>query len=708
MWAELRPNQTALTFLENGELKFQELSYKSLDRRARQIAVGIRKTVRPGDRVLLLHPPGLEFVTAFFGCLYGGVVPVPAYPPRNPRHFPRIESLLADADVRCVLTESDFRERLAAWLEQRSGALPVLCTNTIQDDADHWQPPEINPDTLAFLQYTSGSTGNPKGVMVTHGNLMSNQRMIREAFGHSEGLVQVSWLPVYHDMGLIGNLMQPLFMGGHCIFMSPVAFLQKPRRWLEAISHFRAQGSGAPNFALRLCTRSVTGDQQEGLDLSSLKVFFIGSEPINATVLDEFATAFRGTGFRREAFYCCYGMAETTLLATGSTPGAGPIFETLNADLRTSKVVVGCGKAANGQELVIVDTKLQIRLPDGQVGEIWLRGDNVAKGYWGKPELSRQTFAAQLDGDTGYLRTGDLGYLRNGELFVTGRIKDLIIIRGRNHYPQDIEKIVDTCHSALSPDACAAISVTAGGEETLAIIVEIQRSMLRSFKADEVFGRIRQAIFEQLELTTHSIVLIRPSTLPRTSSGKIQHGECHAQFLGGNLEVVATWSSNSRPAEDGPMMEFNTPFFSVAQPPFPVAPPPVARSERLDSSALQLWLKKWIGARLTMDPLRIDPELAFADSGLDSVSSVALTTDLSQLLGFEVSPTLVWDFPTIRLASIYLAGYGGNAATRPALLQPVQAHETDESIEASAAALALELADLSRTSDGPRSRRRQP
>jgi len=245
-WAELRPEHTALTFLEDGEVPSQTLTYESLDRRAREIAIGLRRIVSAGDRVVLLHPTGLDFVTAFFGCLYAGVVPVPAYPPRNSRHFARIEAILADADARCVLTHTDLRGRLSTWLEERGVALSVVCSDTLSEDPNQWQPsPDSTPATLAFLQYTSGSTGNPKGVMVTHANLMANQRMIWRAFGYSEGLVVVSWLPVYHDMGLIGTLMQPLFLGGHCVMMSPAAFLQKPRRWLAAISRYRAHSSGA-------------------------------------------------------------------------------------------------------------------------------------------------------------------------------------------------------------------------------------------------------------------------------------------------------------------------------------------------------------------------------------------------------------------------------------------------------------------------------
>lgn len=648
-WAARQPDRIALTFLEDGETGALPLSYSELDRRARETAVGLGRFARPGEHVLLLHPPGLEFVTAFFGCFYAGVIPVPAYPPRNPRHYPRIESILADASVRCVLTETAFHGRLSAWLEQRASETTVVCTDELTGDADLWRPAvDTTFDTVAFLQYTSGSTGEPKGVMVTHGNLMANQHMIRDAFGHAEGLIQVSWLPVYHDMGLIGNLMQPLFLGGHCVFMSPVAFLQKPFRWLAAITRYRAQGSGGPNFSLRLCSRSITDEQKTELDLSSLQVFFVGSEPINKSVLEEFAFAFRGTGFRREALYCCYGMAETTLLATGSTPGAGPLYEFLDADALASGVaetgdpfaarchtITGCGKAAGGLELTIVNPATGTPVGDGIVGEIRLRGPNITPGYWRKPELNSITFGPE----GAHLRTGDLGYKRNGELFVTGRIKDLIIVRGRNHYPQDIEETVDGSHPALAPNGSAAVLVQTGESEGVAIVCEVQRSMLRSVNVDEVFARVRSAVFDGHELNPVAIALIRPATLPRTSSGKIQRWECRAQYAAGTLDTIAFWRAPAGlPLENSP----NAPASPV--------------QGAITSAAVETWLRTWISARLGKPVSTIDAELAFADSGLDSVSAVELSSDLSQWVGLEVSPTLVWDFPTLRMAAEYLAG----------------------------------------------------
>jgi acyl-CoA synthetase (AMP-forming)/AMP-acid ligase II/acyl carrier protein len=651
-WTARRPEQTALTFLEDGEVP-TALTYAALDRRARDVAAGILRSAKAGDRVLLLHPPGLEFAAAFFGCLYAGVVPVPAYPPRNPRHFPRIEAIIEDADVRCVLTQTDFKDRLAAWLERRAGKLTVICTDALAgDEAGEWEPSlAFTDNALAFLQYTSGSTGDPKGVMVTHGNLMSNQRMIQKAFGNSEGLVGVSWLPIYHDMGLIGNLMQPLFLGGHAVLMSPAAFIQKPLRWLAAISRFRADGSGGPNFAFRLCTKSVTDEQKAGLDLSSLRVMFSGSEPINARDLEEFATAFRETGFRREALYCCYGMAETTLLATGSTPGAGPVLEIVDTDALSRNVaqpprsdagprrlVVGCGHAVDGQELVVVDPEGAGRLEDGRVGEIWVRGPNVARGYWRKSELTQEMFDARLSGsgsdDRPFFRTGDLGFLREGELFVTGRLKDLIIIRGRNHYPHDIELTVQKSHPAFRTGAGAAFSMDVDGEERLVVVQEIDRH--RHHEAEDAVTEIRSAIVDEHEVAPYSVVLVRQNAVPKTSSGKIQRGASARELRDGTLPIVYQWTESPASATTASEAGGET-------------------ANTRTREEIEDFLLQKLSSGLAVSSDDVDVNQPFSSFGLDSLRTLALLDEVESWLGRSLSPTLFWDYPTIAELAAHLA-----------------------------------------------------
>jgi acyl-CoA synthetase (AMP-forming)/AMP-acid ligase II/acyl carrier protein len=648
-WAAQTPDAAALTFLEDGEDPTQTLTYRSLDRRAREIATRIRKTASEGERAVLLYRPGLEFVTAFLGCLYAGVVPVPAYPPRNQRHMTRIQAILADADARCVLTETALEDRLAAWMNDRGDSLSLTSTDSLTGDgAAQWKPATNNTlNSLAFLQYTSGSTGIPKGVMVTHRNLMANERMIQLAMRHSERLVAVSWLPIYHDMGLIGNLMQPLFLGGHCVLMSPGAFLQKPRRWLAAITEYRAQVSGAPNFAFRLCTKSVRDDQKSGLDLSTLNVLFCGSEPINASVLDEFESAFRGIGLRREALYCCYGMAETTLMAAGSTFGAGPIYEEVDGDAlaqneatpprqhsTSRRVIVGSGKSVQGQELAIVHPEHRHIMEDGQVGEIWVRGPNVAAGYWGKPELTRQTFQARLRDADGhhepFLRTGDLGFLHETELFVTGRIKDLIIIRGRNHYPQDIEVTVQQSHTALRTDCGAALSTEVDGEERLVVVQELDRH--RHEDAEQAVAAIRIAITEEHEIAPYAILLVRQNGVPKTSSGKIQRSACIRAFLERSLPAVYEW--HDTPKE---------------------SPSATDAGQSRSRDDIEDFLIQKLSGAMGISPGAVDVHQQFSSFGVDSLALLELLEEFEDWLGHSLSETLFWDYPTISHVADYLS-----------------------------------------------------
>ncbi|HWN44200.1 MAG TPA: fatty acyl-AMP ligase, partial [Thermoanaerobaculia bacterium] len=420
----------AFTFLGDGDTPTERLTYAEVDRKARSIAADLQRRGAQGERVLLLFPPGLDFVTAFLGCLYAGAVAVPAYPPSPGRGTGRLRSLLEDAKPRLALTTPPLLPRVEREVE---GA--VALEGLLPED---WRPPAVGPDSLAFLQYTSGSTSTPKGVRVTHGNLIANERAIQHAFGQSEESVVVGWLPLYHDMGLIGNVLQPLWCGATCVLMSPLSFLQRPRRWLEAIGRFRGTTSGGPDFAYSLCVRKIPPAEREGLDLSSWRVAFNGAEPVRAATLDAFAEAFAPCGFHREAFYPCYGLAEATLFVSGGDPEVAP---------RVSGNLVSCGRAWPGERITVVDPETGRELPAGEEGEICVSGPSVADGYW-----EGESFG-------GFLRTGDLGRLdEDGELFVTGRLKDLIVVRGRNIYPHDVERTAEESHPALRPGGGAAFS----------------------------------------------------------------------------------------------------------------------------------------------------------------------------------------------------------------------------------------------------------
>src|SRR2546423_522199 len=458
-WRALhQPKQQAYIFLPDGETNEEAgLTYAELDRQARAIGAQLQSFSAGGECALLLYPPGLDYITAFFGCLYAGLIAVPAYPPRLNRPLIALETIVTDAQATIALTTTPILASAERWLVHTPTlkALTWLTTDTISSDhLETWHDPAINCDSLAFLQYTSGSTTKPRGVMLTHNNLLYNSALIHQCFELTPESRGASWLPPYHDMGLIGGILQPLYGGFPVTLMSPLAFLQSPFRWLQAISHTKATVSGGPHFAYDLCVRKITPEQRTMLDLSSWNVAFTGAEPIRYETLERFATAFAPCGFRGETFYPCYGLAEATLIVAGGKRTEPPVikkFEAAGLEQKravevqiedgATKVLVGCGHTLPKQTIVIVDPESLTRCPDNHIGEIWVSGPSIAQGYWNRSEETERTFRARL-ADTGegpFLRTGDLGFLQDGELFVTGRLKDLIIIRGHNYYPQDIE-----------------------------------------------------------------------------------------------------------------------------------------------------------------------------------------------------------------------------------------------------------------------------
>ena len=555
----------AFIFLIDGETETHELTYGELDRRARAIAAWLQSLRAQRERAILLYPPGLDYIAAFFGCLYADVIAVPAYPPQRKRMLGRLRAVLSDSGATIALTTEKVHAGVDRLNRQDPGMdgfrnVQWLETDALPEDIENtWQPPATTGQTLAFLQYTSGSTGSPKGVMVSHRNLLHNQRMIQEAFGHTEDTTVLGWLPLYHDMGLIGNILQPLYLGRPCVLMSPVHFMQKPFRWLSAISRYRATTSGAPNFAYDLCVRQIALEEREQLDLSSWSVAFNGAEPIHAGTLDRFVDMFGPCGFRREAFYPCYGLAEATLFVSGGERGAAPILKLAEkAALEKGEVIevsqagssvtrlVGCGRTAADQQLVIVNPETLSRCLHGQVGEIWVNGASVAQGYWNREETTALTFAVTI-ADTGegpFLRTGDLGVIQNDDLFVVGRLKDLVIIRGRNHYPHDIEATVQESHSSLRPGCGAVFSISVDDEEQLVVVQEVASHS--SIDLGSVAARVGRAVTEHHEVQVHAIVLIKPGTLPKTSSGKVQRHLCREKFLAHELEVIHTTSHDEQ------------------------------------------------------------------------------------------------------------------------------------------------------------------
>ena len=548
--AALTPDRVALRFLADTPEQSAVLSYRDLDLRARTIAAALQVDAALGDRVVLLFPSGPDYVAAFFGCLYAGVIDVPAYPPESARrhHQERLLSIIADAEPRLLLTSSPLRDPLQAI----ESAPPVMCVDVLDPAiATQWVMPTLRGDDIAFLQYTSGSTALPKGVQVSHGNLVANESLIRHGFGIdlNPDDVIVSWLPLYHDMGLIGGLLQPVFSGVPCVLMSPAYFLARPLRWLEAISEYGGTISGGPDFAYRLCSERVSDSALAVLDLSGWRVAYSGSEPIRLDTLEGFAEKFAPCGFTPDNFMASYGLAEATLFVAGTPRRQGiPALRVDDAALAQNRVepgqggvVMSCGVSQPGHGVLIVEPGTLQPLADNQVGEVWATGPSIAHGYWRNPEASAKTFV-QHEGRT-WLRTGDLGFLRDGELFITGRLKDLLIVRGQNLYPQDIEQAIEREVEVVRKGRVAAFAVDEDGAEGIGIAAEISRSVQKILPPDALINAIRQAVAEACQQAPSVVVLLNPGALPKTSSGKLQRTACRSRWAEGSLDSYALFPS---------------------------------------------------------------------------------------------------------------------------------------------------------------------
>lgn len=551
--AQNHPTQRCFTYLEDGEVEAAHLDFDELDRRARAFAVKLLEYARAEDCALLLFPPGLEFIIAFIGCLYANIIAIPAPPTRPNQSAQLLAAIMDDADVALVISTDQLLPKLRDRLEPHShkNATRFLAFEDLEQDLSAaWQPAEQTFETIAFLQYTSGSTGSPKGVMVSHGNILSNSKYIQTAFELSPSSVAVTWLPSFHDMGLIDGIIQPLFTGFHTCLMAPAAFSMLPIRWLRAISKYKATHSGGPNFAYDLCVTRTTPEQRDGLDLSCWLSAYNGAEPIHADTLQRFISTFEPHGFKSEFMYPCYGLAEATLMVSGSQLSQPPVLLSVDAtDLERkrvtnasqhtekTKIIVGSGRTWLDTKIKIVNVDTFQPCSVGQVGEIWVAGPSVSQGYWNRPEATDQVFNAFLaDSKEGpFLRSGDLGFMHDGELFIVGRLRDIIIIRGQNYYPQDIERTAECSHKALRDGCSAAFKVEIESEERLVIVQEVERRYLRTLKVSEVMRSLRQSISSQYGLRIHKVVLLKTGSIPKTSSGKIQRSRCRDLFLSGKL-----------------------------------------------------------------------------------------------------------------------------------------------------------------------------
>ena len=667
-----KADKTACIYLSDGDSHEIKMSFKAMDERARAIAAQLQKRYTKGSRAILLYGPGLDFIISFFGCLYAGIIAVPVYPP-NPakltQSMKQLGKILDNSEPSVILTTCEIQGMIHGVME----TYPYLVTYDwlTTDNIDtalsrHWVNPEISRGTLAFLQYTSGSTGDPKGVMVTHGNLIHNNKIMKQGTGHKQDTMGVSWLPLFHDMGLIGSVLLTVFTGSTCVYLSPLHFLGNPFLWLQAITRYRGSASVGPNFAYELCLKRINDDQLKALDLSCWEMAGNGAEPIRNDTIQRFAERFKPCGFKPQAFLPCYGMAEATLAVATGRRGEPPKTITLDSGaLKNNDVEIGngedcqtfvsCGKTSMGQTIAVVDPHTRRECP-GRVGEIWVAGGSVTQGYWNNPEQTQEAFNAFLeDTHTGpFLRTGDLGFLMEGELYITGRLKDLIIIRGRNYYPQDVERTVEQSHPGLRRGCNAVFSIEKAHGEAIAVVQEATSDFLDDKEKDDITGVIRSAVSVAHDLSVDVIVLIKPQTILKTSSGKIKRRACREALLTGNLDTVSDGGgvASSKDREI-------TSFLSNGERDFHLSLEPVPNLQNCDKEDrgefFEMYIRQKIAIKLETVPSLPDPEDNIFELGLDSLKIMEILSDLESDVGYAFPMELLADYPVISHIADYLA-----------------------------------------------------
>ncbi len=648
------PQKLAYTFLtEDSKVS---ISYGELAQKVVRLGSYLSQRFPANSKAVLLLQPGLEYIISFLGCLAAGIIAVPAYPPRNKHHTQRLIAVINDAKAKLVVTTSKVAQQ-HGFDDYTVLEIDSIDTNEIHSN----ELPELSENQLAFLQYTSGSTGTPKGVMVSHANIVANAKLIRRLFNR-DAFKLCSWLPPYHDMGLIGGLLYPLYHGGESVLMSPITFLKNPFFWLKTISDYKIDVSPAPNFAYELCANTITEEEKKQLDLSSWFIALNGSEPVQEKTMTQFINAFSVCGFKPEYFYPSYGMAETTLMVSGKRSEEKTV--TLYVDKKeflSHKItitepneqsigLISCGHVDPLHDIKIINPETKQTLPAYEVGEIVISGEIVTQGYWEKPELTEQQFHFTLpNSDKDFFRTGDLGFLdANGELFITGRLKDLIIIRGQNIYPQDIESLASKSHEGLITNGAAAFTIDIGDQAELIIVLEVHRSIK---EYDSVFDAILNECAKELPFMPARLVLIRQASLFKTSSGKVQRSLCKNALLTNQLIVIAEWQRNS--------------FASV---PSQIASHP---------SDLQLWMRQWLAKRLAITEQQINIHCNFAYYGIDSLLAAQFCAACEQKVQQKINPSLLWSYTTIEQFANYLSGLAKiehpikEASVNPSQFEPI-------------------------------------
>jgi len=682
------PENPAFTYLIDGEEEGDKHTYASLLHRVETIASELIHRRLNSERVLIALPPGMGFIETFLACTLAGSIAVPCSAPRNREDdWTRFIAIAKDCGAQAIVTTNDFVEKYAgqAISKRLLQNLICVCLDKIPESKHDKDvlPTTYSDKNIAFLQYTSGSTGNPKGVIVTHKNIAHNLTTMQNHMQLPFGSSGVSWLPPFHDMGLIGGILLPIWRGMHSIHMTPASFVQKPIRWIKAISKYQSVISASPNFGYQLCSMRCDEAMLEGLDLSHWKVACNAAEPINPDFLDLFYRRFSSIGFKLENYLCGYGLAENTLIVSGQKRHEPPTILTINREKLAKNIafdfipdtdekipegknnlgqkIVGCGPVDDDQNVKIVDPKTHKECSEDGIGEIWVQSDSVAQGYWGKPELSKESFKACLAGmqDDYYFRTGDLGFMRNKEIYITGRIKDLIVIRGRNIYPQDVESEIVKSHSALYPNSCACFSISDGDGEHIVAVVEVKRTHRNVADTADIFSAIRARVSEYFQLSLHACVLIPPTASLKTSSGKIRRQETRVLYLNNTLKEIVSWHNQAIPLVNTDLEKT----VLIHREELDNAPPYQRKQMLLDA------LLAWIETRLGSQSSPLDTSANMFELGLDSVLIVEMSTLANELFSLSLTSDFIFENPTLsNLADALLdIAYGNQSKVSTAL-----------------------------------------
>lgn len=653
------------------------ITYAELADKALQVSAAlIAKTVEPGDRVMVVLTPGLDLIANFMGVIYAGASVTLAAPPTNGKQLESFLAIAEDLMPKAVITSSNLLEKLTAQIgvDALPDSLAILTIEDILHEPNRKRVAEIDPENTVLIQYTSGSIGKPKGVMISHKNIMHNSMIIQQSFFHTSKSRGLIWLPPYHDMGLIGGIIQPIYAGFLTTLMSPRTFVQRPFRWLNLIGKKKVTTSGGPDFAYDLCIKRISAEERAQLDLSSWQVAFNGAEPIKASVLKRFTETFAPADFTIAKFFPCYGLAESTLYVTGINKLESPVILKANqAALLENRFepeeegphleLVSCGVTYYDATMKIVDPETRQICRHREVGEIWVASNSNGQGYFNKPVETAETFAAQTEPSDGltYMRTGDLGFTHRSQLFVTGRLKNMIIVNGKNHYPQDIEQTALETHSGLAPGKSAAFGVTTETGEKLVLVQEVKRKAMKEIDSKALINEIMTRVFDRHDIPISTILLMEPGGVPITANGKVRRAVCKKQYMANELIAWASWNEPERPIEALP--EAPTP--ALAKPKSTREKPQshlwelVTQGGEKAFEAIKDHILDNIAKEVAIDKEEIDADMHFGLYGLDSVSAVQLITLLEDELDnrVEIDPTVLWDYPNLNAISTYLTEF---------------------------------------------------